>query len=523
MSDPIRRALVSVSDKTGLAELGRFLAVRGIEVLSTGGSAKALEGAGVPVTEVAAYTGFPEIMDGRVKTLQPRIHGGLLAVRGDREHERAMAEHGIQPIDLLVVNLYPFEATVAKGAGFDECIENIDIGGPALIRAAAKNHAFVTVIVDPADYPALIEAMTAGDGATTAELRRRLAAKAYAHTGAYDAAIARWFAGIEGETFPQHLTIAANLRQTMRYGENPHQAAAFYATADARPGVATAKQVQGKELSYNNLADTDAAFELVSEFAPPAVAIIKHANPCGVAIGATLADAWNKALACDPVSAFGGIVALNRRLDAATARGLAALFLEVIIAPEIDDEARAVLASKKNLRVLAAGGLPDPKAGGLTFRSLAGGMLVQQRDAQTQPAEVKCVTRRTPSNSERIDLEFAFTVCKHVKSNAIVFARDGATVGIGAGQMSRVDSARIAAWKAEDARTAAGEVEPRTKGSVVASDAFFPFADGLLACAEAGATAAIQPGGSVRDAEVIEAADARGMAMLFTGLRHFRH
>ncbi|MFO1120503.1 MAG: bifunctional phosphoribosylaminoimidazolecarboxamide formyltransferase/IMP cyclohydrolase [Rhodospirillales bacterium] len=523
MSDPIRRALVSVSDKTGLAELGRFLAARGIEVLSTGGSAKVLADAGVPVTEVAAYTGFPEIMDGRVKTLQPRIHGGLLAVRGDREHERAMAEHGIQPIDLLIVNLYLFEATVAKGAGFDECIENIDIGGPALIRAAAKNHAFVTVIVDPADYPALQEAMAAGDGATTPELRRRLAAKAYAHTGAYDAAIARWFAGIEGETFPQHLTIAASLRQTMRYGENPHQAAAFYATADARPGVATARQVQGKELSYNNLADTDAAFELVAEFAPPAVAIIKHANPCGVAIGATLSDAWNKALACDPVSAFGGIVALNRRLDAATAQGLAALFLEVIIAPEIDDEARAVLASKKNLRVLATGGLPDPKATGLTFRSLAGGMLVQQRDAETQPAETKVVTRRAHSNSERIDLAFAFTVCKHVKSNAIVFARDGATVGIGAGQMSRVDSARIAAWKAEDARTAAGEAEPRTKGSVVASDAFFPFADGLLACAEAGATAAIQPGGSVRDAEVIEAADARGLAMVFTGLRHFRH
>ncbi len=523
MSDPIRRALVSVSDKTGLAELGRFLAARGIEVLSTGGSAKVLAEASVPVIEVAAYTGFPEIMDGRVKTLQPKIHGGLLAVRGDQQHERAMAEHGIQPIDLLIVNLYPFAATVAKGAGFDECIENIDIGGPALIRAAAKNHAFVTVIVDPADYPALIEAMTAGADATTAALRRRLAAKAYAHTGAYDAAIARWFAGVEGETFPQHLTIAASLRQTMRYGENPHQAAAFYATADARPGVATARQVQGKELSYNNLADTDAAFELVSEFAPPAVAIIKHANPCGVAIGATLNDAWNKALACDPVSAFGGIVALNRPLEAATARGLAALFLEVIIAPEIDDEARAVLAAKKNLRVLATGGLPDPKAGGLTFRSLAGGMLMQERDTQTQPAETKVVTRRAPSNSERIDLEFAFTVCKHVKSNAIVFAKDGATVGIGAGQMSRVDSARIAAWKAEDARTAAGEAEPRTKGSVVASDAFFPFPDGLLACADAGATAAIQPGGSVRDAEVIEAADARGLAMIFTGLRHFRH
>ena len=523
MSDPIRRALVSVSDKARLAELGRFLAARGIEVLSTGGSAKALADAGVPVVEVAAYTGFPEIMDGRVKTLQPRIHGGLLAVRGDREHERAMAEHGIRPIDLLIVNLYPFESTVAKGAAFDECIENIDIGGPALIRAAAKNHAFVTVIVDPADYPALQEAMTAGDGATPSGLRRQLAAKAYAHTGAYDAAIAQWFAGVEGETFPQRLTLAASLRQTMRYGENPHQAAALYATDDARPGVATAEQVQGKELSYNNLADTDAAFELVAEFAPPAVAIIKHANPCGVAIGATLNDAWNKALACDPVSAFGGIVAVNRPLDAETARGLAALFLEVIIAPAIDDEARALLATKKNLRVLVAGSLPDPHATALTFRSLAGGMLVQQRDTQTQPAETRVVTRRAPGNGERIDLEFAFTVCKHVKSNAIVFVKDGATVGIGAGQMSRVDSARIAAWKAEDARKAAGEAEPRTRGSVVASDAFFPFADGLLVCADAGATAAIQPGGSVRDEEVVAAADARGMAMLFTGLRHFRH
>jgi phosphoribosylaminoimidazolecarboxamide formyltransferase/IMP cyclohydrolase len=523
MSDPIRRALVSVSDKAGLVELGRFLASRGVEILSTGGSAKALAEAGVPVIEVADYTGFPEIMDGRVKTLQPRIHGGLLAVRGDLEHERAMAEHGIRPIDLLIVNLYPFEATVAGGAAFEDCIENIDIGGPALIRAAAKNHAFVTVIVDPADYPALCDAMAAGDGATTPELRRRLAAKAYAHTGAYDAAIAAWFTKVEGETFPQRLALAASLRQTMRYGENPHQAASFYTSGEARPGVATARQVQGKELSYNNLADTDAAFELVAEFGPPAVAIIKHANPCGVAIGATLGDAWNKALACDPVSAFGGIVAVNRPLDAATARGMASLFLEVIIAPSIEEEALAVLSAKKNLRVLAAGGLPDPRATGLTFRSLAGGLLVQQRDTLTQPAETRVVTRRAPNNSERIDLDFAFIVCKHVKSNAIVFAKDGATVGVGAGQMSRVDSARIAAWKAEDARKAAGEAEPRTKGAVVASDAFFPFADGLIVCAEAGATAAIQPGGSVRDQEVIAAADERGMAMLFTGVRHFRH
>ena len=523
MSNPIRRALVPVSDKSGLAGFARFLAGRGVEILSTGGSAKALREAGVPVVDVADYTGFPEIMDGRVKTLQPRIHGGLLAVRGDPEHERAMTEHGIRPIDLLVVNLYPFEATVAAGAGFDACIENIDIGGPALIRAAAKNHAFVTVIVDAADYAAVIDEMTASDGATGAELRRRLAAKAYARTSAYDAAIAGWFAGLAGERFPERLTLTATRRQTMRYGENPHQAAAFYVTSDGvpRPGVASARQIQGKELSYNNLNDTDAAFELVCEFVPPAVAIIKHANPCGVAIGGSLAEAWAKALACDPVSAFGGIVAVNRALDGAVAAEMAKLFLEVIIAPALDDDARGILAGKKNLRVLETGGLPDPAAAGLTFRSVAGGLLVQDRD-NGSPEELRVVTKRAPANAERTDLAFAFTVVKHVKSNAIVFAKGGATVGIGAGQMSRVDSARIAAWKAGEAGSA-GASELPTAGSVVASDAFFPFADGLLVCAEAGATAAIQPGGSMRDEEVIAAADERGMAMLFTGIRHFRH
>jgi phosphoribosylaminoimidazolecarboxamide formyltransferase / IMP cyclohydrolase len=522
MSAPIRRALISVSDKAGLTEFGRYLAGCGIEILSTGGSAQVLRDAGVPVIEVAEYTGFPEIMDGRVKTLQPRIHGGLLAVRGDPEHERAMAKHDIPPIDLLVVNLYPFEATAAKGAAFGACIENIDIGGPALIRAAAKNHAFVTVVVDAADYSRVKEDMAANDGATTPELRRRLAALAYARTAAYDAAIAGWFAKVEGEAFPSRLTLAASRRQEMRYGENPHQRAAFYVTSGAKPGVATAEQIQGKELSFNNLNDTDAAYELIAEFAQPAVAIIKHANPCGAAIGSSLAEAWGKALACDPVSAFGGIVALNRPLDGTVAEEMAKLFLEVIIAPAIDEDARKILGAKKNLRVLVTGGLPDANASGLTFRSVAGGLLVQERDAAS-PSELRLTTRRAPTNAERADLEFAFTVVKHVKSNAIVFAKHGATVGIGAGQMSRVDAARIAAWKAEDARRAADEAELRTKGAVVASDAFFPFPDGLLVCADAGATAVIQPGGSMRDDEVVRAADERGMAMLFTGLRHFRH
>jgi phosphoribosylaminoimidazolecarboxamide formyltransferase/IMP cyclohydrolase len=522
MSAPIRRALISVSDKAGLAEFGRFLAERGVEILSTGGSAHILRQADVPVIEVAEYTGFPEIMDGRVKTLQPRIHGGLLAVRGDPEHERAMVKHDILPIDLLVVNLYPFEATMAKGAVFEACIENIDIGGPALIRAGAKNHAFVTVVVDAADYSRVREDMAANDGATTPQLRRHLGAIAYARTAAYDAAIAAWFAKVEGEAFPQRFTLAASRRQEMRYGENPHQRAAFYVTGEAQPGVATAEQIQGKELSFNNLNDTDAAYELIAEFAQPAVAIIKHANPCGAAIGSSLTEAWGKALACDPVSAFGGIVALNRPLDAAVAEEMVKLFLEVIIAPALDDDARKILGGKKNLRVLVAGGLPDAGASGLTFRSVAGGLLVQERDAAS-PRELRLMTRRAPTNAERADLEFAFAVAKHVKSNAIVFAKHGATCGIGAGQMSRVDAARIAAWKAEDARRAAGEAEPRTKGAVVASDAFFPFPDGLLVCADVGAIAVIQPGGSMRDDEVVRAADDRGMTMLFTGLRHFRH
>jgi phosphoribosylaminoimidazolecarboxamide formyltransferase / IMP cyclohydrolase len=523
LAPPIRRALISVSDKTGIVELGRFLADRGIEILSTGGSAEALRSGGVPVVEVSDYTGFPEIMDGRVKTLQPKIHGGLLALRGAATHEQAMRDHGIAPIDLLAVNLYPFEATVARGAADDACIENIDIGGPALIRAAAKNHAFVTVIVDPGDYALVMQEMRSENGATTMALRRRLAAKAYARTGAYDAAIANWFNATAGEMFPQRLVFSGERRQMLRYGENPHQKAAFYSSGDPRPGIATAEQIQGKELSFNNLNDTDAALALVSEFAAPAVAIIKHANPCGVAIGGSLVDAWRKALACDPVSAFGGIVAVNGTLDAATAEQIARMFAEVVIAPGIDPEARAILGAKKNLRVLVTRGLPDPAAAAMTMRTLCGGYLLQTSDNAIAPDEPKIVTRRAPTEIEMADLQFAFRVCKHIKSNAIVFCRNGATVGVGAGQMSRVDSARIAAWKAEDAARAAGDATSRTADSVVASDAFFPFADGLLACADAGATAAIQPGGSVRDAEVIAAADARGMAMVLTGMRHFRH
>ena len=523
MSSPIRRALISVSDKTGLIEFGKFLAASGVEILSTGGSAKALSDAGVPVTEVSAHTGFPEIMDGRVKTLHPKIHGGLLAIRGNAKHEAAMKEHGIAPIDLVAVNLYPFEATVAKGADYETCIENIDIGGPGMIRAAAKNHAFVTVVVDAADYAAVMEEMKANGGATTLKFRKKLAATAYARTAVYDAAISGWFARVLNEPFPKRAAFAGELKQTLRYGENPHQQAAFYVSGEARPGVASARQLQGKELSFNNYNDTDAAFELVAEFQETACAIIKHANPCGCAHGASVKEAYVKALACDPVSAFGGIVALNRPLDGATAEEIAKLFAEVVIAPEISAEARAVLASKKNLRVLETGGLPDPKAPGMTLRSLSGGYLLQTRDDAVTSAELKVVTKRAPSAQEMKDLLFAFAICKHVKSNAIVYVKDGALVGGGAGQMSRVDSARIAAWKSKEASAAAGEPQPRTIGSVVASDAFFPFADGLLAAAEAGATAVIQPGGSMRDEEVIKAADEKGLAMVFTGMRHFRH
>jgi phosphoribosylaminoimidazolecarboxamide formyltransferase/IMP cyclohydrolase len=518
---PIRRALLSVSDKSGLVELARALAAGGAEILSTGGSARALTDAGIRVREVADFTGFPELLDGRVKTLHPRIHGGLLGRRDDPAHVAAMRQHDLPPIDLVAVNLYPFEATIAAGADRATAIENIDIGGPALIRSAAKNHAHVAVLTDPAQYPELIQAL-AGEGGTRLALRRRLAAAAYARTAAYDAAIAAWAAREEGELFPERLVIAGRLAQELRYGENPHQKAAFYATGE-RTGLAAARQLQGKELSYNNLNDTDAAFELAAEFEEPAVVIIKHANPCGVAVGEDLAEAWKRALACDPVSAYGGIVAVNRPLDALTAMALSELFLEVVIAPGADEAAQAALAAKKNLRLLVTDAMPEPAAPALAIKSLAGGLLIQERDAgRVAEADLKVVTRRAPTAAERRDLLFAFRVAKHVKSNAIVYAKGGATVGIGAGQMSRVDSARIAVLKAEDAAKAAGAIRG-TEGAVVASDAFFPFADGLIAAADAGVTAVIQPGGSLRDEEVIEAADARGLAMVFTGMRHFRH
>jgi phosphoribosylaminoimidazolecarboxamide formyltransferase / IMP cyclohydrolase len=519
---PIRRALISVSDKAGLVRFAQALTARGVEILSTGGSARTLGEAGVTVKEVSEHSGFPEILDGRVKTLVPQIHGGILGRRDVAGHVAQMAEHGIAPIDLVAVNLYPFEATVATNAPDADCVENIDIGGPALIRAAAKNHDFVTVLTEPDQYDQVLDQL-ALHGGTTLALRRRLAGEAYARTAAYDAAIAEWFAERRGEQFSRRLAIAGTLRQSLRYGENPHQAAAFYVTGERR-GVATAVQVQGKELSYNNLNDTDAAFECVAEFDAPTVAIIKHANPCGVASADSLAEGWDRAFRCDPVSPFGGVVAVNRTLDAAAAEKIAAIFTEVIIAPDADEAAKAAVARKKNLRLLLTGGLPDPLASGLVFRSVSGGFLAQTRDnGRATSQALKVVTKRAPTTAELVDLLFAFRVCKHVKSNAIVYAKDGATVGIGAGQPNRVDSARIAAWKSEEAAKAAGIDAPLARGSVVASDAFFPFADGLEAAVAAGATAVIQPGGSMRDKEVIAAADAAGIAMVFTGMRHFRH
>jgi phosphoribosylaminoimidazolecarboxamide formyltransferase/IMP cyclohydrolase len=522
----IRRALLSVSDKNGLIDLAKALVGHGVELVSTGGTAAAIKAAGLPVKDVSELTGFPEMMDGRVKTLHPKVHGGLLAIRGNAEHDKAASGHGIVPIDLLVVNLYPFEATVAKGATSDDCIENIDVGGPAMIRGASKNHDSVTVVVEPEDYARVLADMAANGGATTLALRRELAAKAFARTAAYDAAISNWFAEQLKTPAPVWRAFGGRLGQALRYGENPHQAAALYVTDCGRFGVATAQQLQGKELSYNNINDTDAAFELVSEFdaSVPAVAIIKHANPCGVATGRTLQDAYLKAFACDTVSAFGGIIAVNDVIDGPAAEEMTKIFTEVVIAPGATPEARAIFAAKKNLRLLITGGLSDPRLPGLNVRSVTGGLLVQSRDnGRIDDLDLKVVTKRAPSAQELADLKFAFRVAKHVKSNAIVYAKNGATVGIGAGQMSRIDSARIAALKAQDAATAIGAEEPATRGSVVASDAFFPFADGLLTAAEAGVTAVIQPGGSMRDDEVIKAADDKGLAMVFTGMRHFRH
>ncbi|MGY6535785.1 MAG: bifunctional phosphoribosylaminoimidazolecarboxamide formyltransferase/IMP cyclohydrolase [Pararhodobacter sp.] len=523
---PLKRALISVSDKTGLADLGAALAARGVELVSTGGTARALRDAGLDVRDVADLTGFPEMMDGRVKTLHPMVHGGLLALRDNDAHGQAMATHGIVPIDLLVVNLYPFEATVARGADYAEAVENIDIGGPAMLRAAAKNHAHVAVVTDPQDYAPLLAELDA-QGGTRLAFRQSLAQKAYARTAAYDAAVSGWLAGAIGEAAPRRRTFAGTLRQGLRYGENPHQAAAFYADGSDRPGVATATQHQGKELSYNNINDTDAAFELVSEFLPadgPACVIVKHANPCGVARADTLQAAYARAFDCDRTSAFGGIVALNMTLDLVTAQAITDIFTEVVIAPGANDDAIAHFAAKPNLRLLTTPGLPNARQGGLAFRQVAGGFLVQDRDnAMIGLDDLTVVTKRAPTDAELADLLFAWRVAKHVKSNAIVYARDGATVGIGAGQMSRVDSTRIAARKAQDMAEVLGLSAPLTQGSVVASDAFFPFPDGLLAAAQAGATAVIQPGGSMRDAEVIAAADQAGLAMVFTGQRHFRH
>ncbi|WP_339759529.1 bifunctional phosphoribosylaminoimidazolecarboxamide formyltransferase/IMP cyclohydrolase [uncultured Hoeflea sp.] len=522
----VRRALLSVSDKTGLVDFAQGLAGLGVELVSTGGTRAALEAAGLKVQDVSDLTGFPEIMDGRVKTLHPGVHGGLLSIRDDADHRSAMQAHSIAEIDLAVVNLYPFEQTVAGGADAATIVENIDIGGPAMIRASAKNHAYVTAITDPDDYARVLEALRSHDGSVPLSLRKELAALAFARTAAYDAAVSGWFARDLALEAPRHRAFGGQLLDVMRYGENPHQAAAFYANGENRPGVAAARLLQGKQLSYNNINDTDAAFELVSEFeqARPACAIIKHANPCGVAVGDSLSEAYRRALECDQTSAFGGIIALNQPLDAETAAEIVKLFTEVIIAPEASDEARQILSAKKNLRLMVTGELADPRQPGITVKTVAGGLLVQGRDnGIVLPEDFKVVTKRAPDARELADLAFAFRVAKHVKSNAIVYALNGATVGIGAGQMSRVDSARIAARKAIDAAEVLGLETPLTKGSVVASDAFFPFADGLLSAIEAGATAVVQPGGSMRDQDVIDAADEAGVAMVFTGMRHFRH
>jgi phosphoribosylaminoimidazolecarboxamide formyltransferase/IMP cyclohydrolase len=516
---PLRRALLSVSDKTGLIDAARALADKGVELVSTGGTRKAIADAGLPVKDVSDITGFPEMMDGRVKTLHPVVHGGLLGVRDAPAHKAVMDAHGIGGIDLVYVNLYPFEQTVAAGADFETCVENIDIGGPAMIRSAAKNHGYVAVCTELTDVQAVL-AEFAESGGTTLTLRRRLAARAYARTATYDSSIASWLAHELGEFAPERFSIGGQLAQTMRYGENPHQQAAFYRHPNPSPGVCTAVQLQGKALSYNNINDTDAAFELVSEFDPadgPACAIIKHANPCGLATGATMAEAYRRALACDPTSAFGGIVALNGRLDAATAAQVLEIFTEVVIAPEADDDAVALFRKKKNVRLLVTGGLSDPAMEGKTFKSVTGGFLVQSRDtARLAPADLRVVTRRAPTDAEVRDMLFAFTVAKHVKSNAIVYARDGQTLGIGAGQMNRKDSARIAALRAADFGL-------DLAGSACASEAFFPFPDGLIQAADAGCTAVIQPGGSIGDQAVIDAADERGLAMVFTGVRVFRH
>lgn len=512
---PIRRALLAVADKTGIVEFARTLRACDVELLSTGGTARVLREAGLPVVEVGERTGVGEILGGRVKTLHPVVHAAILARRGVADDMATLERLGIQPIDLVVVSLYPFEDMVASGADAASCIEHIDIGGPAMIRAAAKNFEAVTVVTEPADYRRVAEALRERGG-TDLALRRELARRAFARTAAYDAAITEWLRGAPGEPPEDRLLVAGVCLRRLRYGENPHQQAAVYRAGAIRPGAVTATLLQGKEPSFNNLLDADAAFEAVAEFDDPAVVIVKHNTPCGVAEAQDPLDAWKLALACDPVSAFGGIVAVNRPLDAVLAEELTRLFLEVVIAPEVLPEARDVLARRPQLRVLTTGGMPERSQPSLVLRSVAGGILAQSRDAATLAAEdLRTVTRRTPNEQELADLLFAWKVVKHVRSNAIVLARGRATVGIGAGQTSRVDAVRMAVRKAE--------AERGCRPCVVASDAFFPFPDGLVAAIEAGATAAIQPGGSVRDAEVIAAADRHGIAMVFTGVRHFRH
>jgi len=517
----LRRALISVSDKTGVVELARTLAERGVAILSTGGTARLLTEQGITVTEVSKHTGFPEIMDGRVKTLHPRIHGGLLGRRG--VDESVMSLHGIERIDLLVVNLYPFAETVARPAcTYSEAIENIDIGGPAMVRASAKNHDAVTVLVDPADYGALLGELEQHDGSTTPQLRAWLAAKAFAHTARYDTMVANYLQGrnpAPGSAFPQSLPLVYEKVQDLRYGENPHQQAAFYRDVTPRgPSVSNARLLQGKELSFNNIADADTAIECVRQFSEPACVIVKHANPCGVAVAADPRAAYDHAYRTDPTSAFGGILAFNRPLDAATVSTiLERQFVEVLAAPAILPEARAALAAKPNVRVLELGDLPVDHGAELEFRSVSGGLLAQTRDlGMVRRDQLQVVSRRQPTSAELDDLLFAWRVCKFVKSNAIVYAREHSTLGIGAGQMSRVYSSRIAAMKAADEKIA-------VSGAVMASDAFLPFRDGLDVAAEYGIGAVIQPGGSLRDAEVIAAADEHGMTMVFTGMRHFRH
>ncbi len=521
MPTPIRRALLSVSDKTGIVEFARELKARGIELLSTGGTAKLLTRHGVAVKEVAEYTGFPEIMGGRVKTLHPKIHGGLLGRRG--MDDAVMHDHGIEPIDLLAVNLYPFAATVARAdCSYDDAVENIDIGGPAMVRAAAKNHASVTVIVDPGDYRGLLDELAANQGSTHIVMRQNLAAKAFAHTAQYDAMVSAYFTGAIGggaAKFADDLNLSFRKHLDLRYGENPHQQAAFYKDPRAiGASVSESAQVQGKELSYNNIADSDTALECVRQFDVPACVIVKHANPCGVALGDGIAAAYDGAYRTDPTSAFGGIIAFNRPLDAATAAAiLERQFVEVILAPTIAKDALALLASKDNIRVLETGDLSKPVSQLLEYKSVSGGLLVQTRDDGTiRPQDLRVVTRRPPTAAELQDLVFAWRVAKYVKSNSIVCVKDRTTLGIGAGQMSRVVSSKIAAMKAKDEGLS-------LESAAMASDAFFPFRDGLDVVAEFGIRAVIQPGGSKRDADVIAAADEHGIAMVFTGMRHFRH